>query len=411
MQYLDFYDTINKENLHIINQYKFYRCFNVSVIRHNDEFLYAVRVRLQNKVDDSDKLIPGNSPRCGSSIGSNFWWNRWQDWNGEDITLFFLGNHKFNKYRLLRFKNEIPRNFYVSRLIKEEFMSDGDVRLNHYKNKILIQTANLHHIVSIEKIEDDYIYPEYYRGIRSPNGHSQQLIDINIGNNDIMLALDWFDKYGVRIIRSHWRRDVELYIPYDNFIILGKGSTDNDKNQKLLGTNYGISPGLSFSTPLLKLKNDVFLGVGHLKISTNNKYIGGSNIDIFKRDLKFYMNELFGNKYIEHLGTGNCKGFIYMMYFYILHTTTDLNTENWNMIISNAYLPIKKNNNNKYRFSLCYPMGLEYIDNQTIVVTGGEGDYYAFALKLDLQSVLDSCVHDIKNLDFRKYKYKLLICN
>jgi hypothetical protein len=221
-------------------------------------------------------------------------------------------------------------------------------------------------------------------------------------------------------------RNIFKFINYENYIILGNGSYDNgiQDDKELLGTNYGIMPGFSFATPHISINDDILLGVGHIKIHSDEKYkyIPDSNIDIFRRNLYIQMKKRFGSRYIRHLGTGNCEGYIYMLYFYII---LNYKTENYQMKLSDGPRPppslpgqdLPIYNGSKYpdsiydlnyKFSLIFPTGLERTNDTTIVVTCGEGDFYATALTFDLNQVINSCYYDIKNLDLRQYTYNII---
>lgn len=422
-QYINFYNTIRESEIDVIKQYKFYRVFNVGIAKFGKEYLYSVRMRLQKQLDASDKLVPGNLPICKIDVGSNFWWGRWINWGGIDITLFFLGDHTKDNFKLLNLKHYIPRMFYVSRLIENNYINAGDIRITNINDEIYIYWPNLSNILKVNKIINNNLYLERKYSL-DISGKNQQIMTIN---GDDVQFIDWYTKYGVGIGFTYNKNKVLYdFITYDKFIILGEGSYDNNDSDmiELLGPNYGIMPKFSFSTPHIKIDNNNLLGVGHIKIYTSDEfqYIKNSNIDLFRRQLNFYMKSKFGDKYIRHLGTGECEGYIYMLYFYIIPIDAP---ENDRMIISDSYLPIYTGNkisfsenvlndaphnvyDENYKFSLVYPTGLEIIGFNSIVVTCGEGDFYSIALTFNLEDVINSCIHDVKSLDLRKYNYFLL---
>lgn len=411
-QYINFYSSIKKYKIPIIERYDYYRVFNVSLTKIGNKYLYSARIRLQSKIDQNDEFIPGNLPKCNIDVGNNFWWGRWLA--GRDITLFFIGDHNTNdNFELLRLKHSIPHNFYPHDLIEEYYILDGDIRLCNIEGNVYIQATNLKYILKVVDIKNNEMilgFPIYVR----TRGKNQQIMTID---NSIVKFVDWYTKYGVGIGESEYDDSTKYkFINYKNFVILGDGSYDNKDSDmmELLNTNYGIMPKFSFSTPHIKINNNTLLGVGHIKIYTSEdfKYVQDSNIEIFRKKLNLYMKSKFGNKYIRHLGTGNCEGYIYMLYFYIIDIDAP---EKNHMRISNGYLPVYLGEktpdgiyDRNYKFSLIFPTGLEKINNDNIVVTCGEGDFYAIALTFNIYEVIDSCVHDIKNLDLRKYEYILL---
>lgn len=454
-EYLNFYPAIKSADLDIIKDFKYYRAFNVGILRYEDKFLYSVRVRLQSQMseDGSNTLIPGNLPGCIYSIGSNFWWNRWK--SGQDITLFFIGDHRKDEYTHLEIIGDIPLRLGGddnSRSI--QYLTDADYRITFLNEIYVIHSSNLGFMFFISKIEDNKMYLSYSKG---PNtyGKNQQLLSIQ-DKNYYVKYLDWYTKEGVHIIYgdNFYGTDVvNIFIRYNiNYGLYGEGSFDIERsnnppprivrntsrlypyeikqlssivdpnniieNKILFGHNYGIMPKFSFSTPLLNINNNTKLGVGHIKIySDENKYpyIEGSNIQKFRSQLYEYMERNFGNKYIKHFGTTSppdCTGYIYMMYFYLLFEKDD----NYEMLLSDSYLPLYLGYKTpdtqydlSYKFSLIFPIGLEKLNYNDIIVTCGEGDFYAVALIFNLQEVINSCVHNVKKLNLQLYEYNLLI--
>lgn len=79
------------------------------------------------------------------------------------------------------------------------------------------------------------------------------------------------------------------------------------------------------------------------------------------------------------------------------------------MKLSDTYLPLLLDQNiTEYKFSLIFPNGLERSDNDNIVVTGGDGDYYSVILEFNLKDVIDRCIHDVQNMDMQKYDYYII---
>lgn len=204
-------------------------------------------------------------------------------------------------------------------------------------------------------------------------------------------------------------------------IIEGEGSyADNNPENKIkYGINYGIMPKFSFSTPLIKKYSTIIanqydavdlgelkMGVGHIKICSDPNqypYEPNSNIQKFRENLYRDMKNLFGDRYIRHKGTGrapNCYGYIYLMYFFIIILNDN------KMRISDAFLPVYFDD--RYKFSLIYPMGITDVGNK-IYVIAGEGDYYSVVMQFDFDNITNLCIHDVNDLDMNQYKYKIIM--
>jgi hypothetical protein len=193
----------------------------------------------------------------------------------------------------------------------------------------------------------------------------------------------------------------------------------NIQNINVMIINMGYCPLFSFGTPVLDIHHNnrtIQLGVGHIKIPHTHEYVKDSNIQKFKDNLDKDMRNMYGEKYIKHYGTpirSVCYGYTYMMYFFIVWKNSDGGFE---MKISDSFLPhylgtIPKNgkHDDDYKFSLIFPMGLEIAnDTNNVIVTCGEGDFYAIELEFNINEVINLCVHDVRRTDMREYKYKIL---
>lgn len=294
-------------------------------------------------------------------------------------------------------------------------------------------------------------------GTEPPDGwcNENKLIYTNDHPHSITY-IDWFLKDGVKFVKkiseiytNNNKYADEHYISYNkNYPLYGKGSYIiskydvpnyelmneeqltktivklNDEMKQIFKYNYGIMPALSFTSPHIHIDNKQ-LGIGHIKIHSDTiryKYLNGSNIENFRNNLYNDMSAKYGDKYIKHYGSvvaPDCEGFIYMMYFYILSEPVNDKPGFFDVMkISDAFLPINLNPHKKhgdydidegYKFSLIFPSGLEYGDDPNeIIVTAGEGDFYAIQLKFDLNEVIASCKHEVSNLPMSTYQYHIL---
>lgn len=440
IQYIDFNKYLAPAQYDTYITTPYYRTFNPSIVKiDNDTFLYSVRIRSQSKKrPNEDRFIPGNDQDCTNkeNVGYNFWWNNW--FYGADRTIFVIGNHTKNDFRRMKIiKNEKwGSNFYPYREITNYYVNDGDIRLVKINDKIYLHSNNLKFVLEVtpNKITNEIVVDQAFTQVTTNQGQNQQIVDIikdEYGDEKVMF-LDWYyKKIGVTFGLSNpyeFNRVKYYWIKFEKFIIDGKGShvTGLEDDIKVFGTNYGITPLLSFGTPHLhithKTYGNLLLGVGHIKIHSDTtlyKYAPGSNIDSFRNNLYQDMRSQFGDKYIKHFGSGripDCTktGYIYMMYFYIIYDK-NTNNEYQQMRLSNGYLPIlldKKIPDNvydlDYKFSLIFPTGLERINPEKIVIVAGEGDFYSVGLEFKLDEAINLCKHDVKNTDMRTYEYNII---
>jgi len=424
--------------------------FNTSIVKFDENnYIYAVRTMCvyptSEQYTQDNVIIPGNDKSCDQKnieVGRNFMWNRWgaSAWF-TDMTIFFFGNHKTNNLIQIG-----------------DFKDRTDVRITRINEKIFMHSNDLQVIKEVWynnqtfSLVDTELSPINSPGINFPI--------VSIENNKVNY-IDWFygesngKPGGVKFVYSN-NNPSQYLIKFDKFIIDGKGSyrmpdladykgsylmkgfnetvyiQSVKKKQKLFGSNYGITPLFSFTTPHIHLNNseygDFLIGVGHTKIHSDTnryEYMEGSPIDKFRKNLYNDMHKKYKNKYIRHFGTGNepdldgnesdsCYGYIYMLYFYIIFNKNEKGIYQ-SMKMSDSYLPILLDKRDKlfendedYKFSLIFPMGLEKMDNNKIIVTCGYGDFYSVALEFNTDVAVAKCRHDIQNLDMNKYCYFIL---
>lgn len=470
-KYVDL-DKILTYNKSLITPPLRYRLFNTSIAKLTEEtFIYAVRwdanffeglIVPGNSEDCTNKDI--------LDIGKNFWWNKWGSIMGAQFggTIFFVGNHKKNDLSLCQL-NYIPVNSPFSYLageihqpkVKPFYINEEDIRICKIDDVIYMYNNGPKYLCQLDyKPQEKQIVITLLKLtlLTASKDKNQSILALNPGakvgdiefrewywekhlipsikyslSNPYVKLLNWFYQEGIRMDLHIWNQvKTPIYeglkpdllkkiIPYDKFIIDGGGSYDNNSpnGMKIYGPNYGIMPMFSFTTPHLFLQVPTFgkikLGVGHIKIHTDPQekpYLAGSRIQSFRENLYRDYKQEFGDKYVRHLGTGsapNCWGYNYLIYFYFVYD------DDSKMKISDAYLPLNLNpkvadspEDKDYKFSLVFPMGLEMIGNDTIIVTAGEGDFYSIALEFNLQQVINLCRYDATNLDLRNYFYYII---
>jgi hypothetical protein len=76
----------------------------------------------------------------------------------------------------------------------------------------------------------------------------------------------------------------------------------------------------------------------------------------------------------------------------------------YKMMLSDSYLYYFPDQ--KYTFSINFPMGID-IRNNNVYVSLGIGDYYNFIIKESLTYVMKACCHNLEEFDISKYYFKL----
>lgn len=391
----------------------------------------------------SDHVIPGNGQSCPDTAllrkGQWFWWNNWDIPVGKTNTHILIGDHTIGRYD--------------STL--DPFLYGGDIRIANIDGNIFLYNSDLS---SVDIVLDIFKFDHYVLELSPVNisskayGKNFVLTDVkfvvnNLDSPCIIQYLDWFYEYGVRCkidyhrifepgyIRGYYIGNNPTVAVDDNFsdnyedfavknpfYFRGTGSSIENPNDGSI--NWGVTPLMSFGTPLVKY-GDLYIGVGHLKIHSDpetHPYLPDSNIDKFRTYIAEYMNATYGDRYIQHFGTqtknGRCQGYLYLIYFYILTCDYPFQhrfapVKRWkSMHISDGYLPLSnkpikdKDYDRDYKFSLYFPMGLE-LDGQNLIVSCGYGDYYSAFLEYDVDTVVAACKHDVSHLDFNSYQYHL----
>lgn len=398
-----------------------FRIFNPSIIKLDDgSYLYSFRL---NSPINNEKIIPGNAcyeddffkTLYPNEKGKNFWWNHWGEYANycRSITLFFRKEN--NKFKYLKYKNLSNEEKFQDYIVLE------DIRLAKVNNIKYLYTRHLMPINEITAIHENYFEISNVYTIMNPGHYGLNMQLIYIEDDNRVIYLDWIDTTGLYFTELIYHKpNIKHYIKFDDTkkTISGLGSIDNPNDNMLSenNINYGITPMFSFSTPLVEIEYEgkkALIGVGHIKIHSDNvkyKYKENSNIENFRNMLYTQMPKHFNNKYIKHFGAdnkGNCMGYIYMLYFFILFNYDNKTKTYKDMIFSDAYLPINLDEKLEYRFSLYFACGLE-INDGTLIVTGGEGDYYATELHFDLNEVIKLCNQDIKNPNMIQYEYFML---
>lgn len=280
--------------------------------------------------------------------------------------------------------------------------------------------------------------------------------------------IDWFYKEGLQYVFVKHDKEFRTQKKWPaSLAVLGKGSyadtrpvsVPENEEEMRSGSEKGVdakkkkiaeppssanlyrSPPISFSTPHINIgtgDKPVLLGVGHLKIPTNQKNFTFEEDSVayqVQQNLPKQFKKCFGDRYVEHFGSiplnldkkekQACSGYHYFLYFYRLseHNSTDapgvfsrfelsdpiLPFDDTRIKPENQYLPNDIETQGKWRFSLVFPTGLA-LNGNTIVVTCGVGDYYSIDLKFRKEQVLSQLNHDLFNLNVDLLRYSVLPC-
>jgi hypothetical protein len=180
------------------------------------------------------------------------------------------------------------------------------------------------------------------------------------------------------------------------------------------------------------------LGVGHIKLC-NHKPVKDDNAQQFVDGVHSFMHHLFGERYIVHFGSKRLEdivtklhrnsekhaghGYIYLSFFIRIQkhwneAKQDFEYKSW---ISRAFLPVSlppatnksavahaDKEEQRYRFSLLFTTGI-VIDENRVILSSGEGDYYNSLLSFSLPSVLEMTSLPISEFRHSTYEYRLLL--
>jgi hypothetical protein len=167
-------------------------------------------------------------------------------------------------------------------------------------------------------------------------------------------------------------------------------------------------PFFAFTSPNILLYNDnnasTYLGVGHAKLDYSESYKSSIKHSMYVCDLIRF--KLYGEKYIRHGGSSHqndCIGYQYYMFFYTFTIRNDDMITSF--VISKSFIPqIEFYPSDANRYSLVFPLGLNKVDEDTIMVSGGEGDVLNFVAKYNINDVVRSCTYDIQTESMSSYQ-------
>jgi hypothetical protein len=137
----------------------------------------------------------------------------------------------------------------------------------------------------------------------------------------------------------------------------------------------------------------IFNGIaaGHSKIILSKKY-ENKNINQFLSKIYDLQSD---ESYIQH------NSYIYLCYFIRL---TKFKNNKYEMFISDSYLFM--DTKQKYKFSICFPMGL-FQKKKNIIMSYGYGDYYNYLIEFNRNELLNKIRHNVEEFNVDEYKFIL----
>ena len=382
--------------------------FNMSMTHIlNNSYLFALRILGTQNAYKGYKIIPGNfsgkkeaiCKKVGEFVcsridfGNNFFWG---DWNADfnDNTILFVGKLD---YKTLT----ITPNHKIKPHVFSNIKLDGlpykysDVRLFNENGKIYCYDGYITSIYQIDVMSTGLkvqkVYDNVCKSIKTFDKNWSYVSSIQRNNQPYFMFLNWFEKDALTVSYINLQKPSECI--KENFITM--------KRDIISGLGSKVLPMFSFGTPTIELKKGkLWLGVGHTKIMTTMRYDNQKIIDF-----KFAIHENLrsAGNYIQH------NSYFYLVYFYTLEKNAtahenEQGKDKYKMMLSDSYLYYFPDQ--KYTFSINFPMGID-IQNNSVYVSLGVGDYYNFIIKESLAYVTKACCHNLKEFDAGKYDFKL----
>lgn len=374
--------------------------FNMSMIHiANGDYLFAIRILGTQLAYKGHKIIPGNfsgrkeavCKRVGDFIcsridfGKNFFWG---DWNSDfnDNTILFIGKLDHKSLSIIPNTQIKPHIFSNIKLDGIPYKY-SDVRLFTANDKLYCYDGYITSIYQIIVTETGLkvhkIYDNVCKNIKTFDKNWAYVSVIQRNEKSYFMFLNWFEKDALTVSYINLQKPNECI--KENLITM--------KRDIISGLGNKILPMFSFGTPTFELKKGkLWVGVGHTKVMTTMKYENQKLIDF-----KFAINDNLRrtSNYIKH------NSYFYLVYFYILEKTEH---GHYKMMLSDSYLYYFPDQ--KYTFSINFPMGID-IQNNSVYVSLGVGDYYNFIIKESLTYIKKACCHNLEDFDASKYEFKL----
>ena len=412
--------------------------FNMSMVKipKTNKFLFCTRLLGVIPAYFGKEIIPGFTDENKAylekklpaemfkklAFGKNFFWGNWANNSTIDNVIFFVGSYKDGN--LIIDENIKPLAFTNLPIFFEGRKSGQyvytDIRLFSHENKMLcydsymtsIYEFKVHNneiLTSIKKV-DNPLFKKYYF-------YFQHSFCDNIKEDDKNWAfVNTTEVEGIKYWRFlNWFENgvlTESLIPVDPKIKdCLKLPIINMKKDKINGLNEEGLGSFSLGTPFLNVtehidnsnnkknkKKIVYSGIaaGHLKINRQTEFTEPGILQIIKdieTELPKYEN------YIPH------NSYYYLTYLMNLIEYAD---GTFKLKFSNAFLMFPTEN--KYKFSINFPMGIELENHKTknVLISMGIGDYYNYIMNISLNPFIKFCIHDLENFDKTQFRGKII---
>jgi hypothetical protein len=212
---------------------------------------------------------------------------------------------------------------------------------------------------------------------------------------DDMLFLDWFYADGVHAVALD---PTTGYCTRKKLVTYNKDSIPRKTDE--------IYPEFSLGTTTMSIsKNKTLIdviGVGHVKFEW--EYIDfNTKSRLYKEVAKIdsIYNKTFGRNYKRHIK------YVYASFFYRIKQTSK---DNFEMTMSNLWIPFFENEKSKYHSLVYFPMGViqSTTNNKEFHVSGGLTDFYNLVLTFNKEDVLSKLTHDVSNMNMKKLYIDLI---
>lgn len=417
--YIDFFKNQITDNLAYPIDNK---CFNMSFSKfYNNQYLFCVRnIITYKQLIKKEALYPGISQffidKSNKFIEDNFsdlfiW--TWR--NYYEVSIFFAGdiniktlkiipNEDIKPYVLISptFSFKLPKYLNNKLIDRFHIMDLGDFRLFFYNNILYIYDAKINIIYQMLLIGKKLILKKLYLTICELEFKNNGSPINNLNKYTKISEKNW-SLYNV--VRNYQEGDIEFKFIHDFeedglYGVSYYPKLNKCKKVKLVNYPKNTFPidnsiiRFSLSSPCIKLQNNVYIGIGHIKI----KFVDEINNITNSIDKHFYdmanevhtkMRKKFKIKYRPH------RIYVYMNFLF------KYNNYDKTFYISDFFLPVPKYD---YYFSLSFLMAISKVDN-TFILAGGLGDYCNIMISMDEKDVLSKIKYNISNLDITKINY------
>jgi hypothetical protein len=396
-------------------------CFNMSFSKfYNKQYLFCVRNVIPFKqIIKKEKLYPGISEyffktskyHTENNISNMFIW----DWiNYYESNIFFVGeinektlkikpNKNIKPYLLINpyFSYKLPKYLNNKLAPKHHQISMEDFRLFFSNNIAYVYDSNINVIQQMMLIDNKLILRKLYINICNLKNNNVQVLN----NNYIKIFEKNWSLYYVK--KNMNKKDVEFKFLHDfeeNGIYGITFYPIEQRCEKKLLVSYPLKTvpinnkniRFSLSSPCTKLEDNIFIGIGHIKIKFNITNNNNKNIDQhftgMATEIHNKMRKIYKKKYKPH------RYYVYMNFLFVYNSIKKT------FHISNFLLPIPKYD---YYFSLSFLTSIQKVGN-TFIITGGLGDYCNIMLSINKKDVLKKIKYDISKVNIYDIVYEIV---